>query len=58
MTPLLRSLLGPELEIVVLEMTLEEQVERIKGRHEGNEDAVQMMKVSALAKRGKNILNL
>merc|ERR550517_909011 len=44
MRDFVRSLLGPELEIVVLEMTLEEQVERIKGRHEGNEDAVQMMK--------------
>merc|ERR1719430_198206 len=44
MRDFVRSLLGPELEIVVLEMTLEEQMERIKGRHEGNEDAVQMMK--------------
>jgi len=39
-----RSQLGPELEIVVLEMTLEEQMERIRARHEGSEDAVQMMK--------------
>jgi len=39
-----RSQLGPELEIVVLEMTLEEQMERIRGRHEGSEDAVDMMK--------------
>ena len=45
MTPLLRSLLGPKLEIVVLEMTLEEQMERIRGRHEGSENAVDMMKV-------------
>jgi len=41
-----RSQLGPELEIVVLEMSLEEQMERIRGRHEGSEDAVDMMKVS------------
>ena len=45
LTLLLRSQLGPELEIVVLEMSLEEQMERIRGRHEGNQDAVQMMKV-------------
>merc|ERR1711971_1448450 len=38
-----RGELGPELEIVVLTMTLEEQKARIKGRHEGNEDAVEMM---------------
>ena len=53
-----RGELGPELEIVVLEMTQEEQMERIKGRHEGNQDAVQMMKVGTLAKSGTNILNL
>ena len=45
LTLLLRSQLGPDLEIVVLEMSLEEQMERIRGRHEGNQDAVQMMKV-------------
>ena len=44
-SPLFRSQLGPELEIVVLEMTLEEQMERIRGRHEGSENAVDMMKV-------------
>ena len=38
--------LGPELEIVVLEMTLEEQKERIRGRHEGSEDAVGLMEVN------------
>ena len=43
--PILRSQLGPELEIVVLEMTLEEQMERIRGRHEGSENAVDMMRV-------------
>ena len=45
MTALLRSQLGPELEIVVLEMTLEEQMERIRSRHEGSQHAVDMMKV-------------
>merc|ERR1712179_332308 len=39
-----RARLGPELEIVVLEMTLEEQMARIRGRHDGSEDAVDMMK--------------
>ena len=47
MTALLRSQLGPELEIVVLEMSLEEQMERIRGRHEGSENAVDMMKVGS-----------
>ena len=37
--------MGPDLQIVVLDMSLEEQMERIRGRHEGNQDAVQMMKV-------------
>ena len=41
-----RGELGPELEIVVLEMTLEEQKARIRGRHEGSEDAVGMMAVN------------
>ena len=40
-----RRHLGPDLEVVVLEMTLEEQMERIKSRHDGNDNAVQMMKV-------------
>merc|ERR1719219_946750 len=44
MRDFVRSQLGPDLEIVVLEMTLEEQMERIRGRHEGSEDAVEMMK--------------
>ena len=39
--------MGPELEIVVLSMSLEEQKARIRGRHEGNEDAVRLMEVSA-----------
>ena len=41
-----RGELGPELEIVVLSMTLEEQKARIRGRHEGNEDVVGLMEVT------------
>ena len=41
--------MGPDLEIVVLQMTPEEQVARIRARHEGtgtnSEDAVDYMKV-------------
>merc|ERR1711971_536064 len=39
-----RRELGPELEIAVVEMTLEQQVERIRARHDGNEQAVEMLK--------------
>ena len=46
LTLYVRGELGPELEIVVLSMTLEEQKARIRGRHEGNEDAVGLMEVS------------
>ena len=46
LTVFVRGELGPELEIVVLSMTLEEQKARIRGRHEGNEDAVGLMEVS------------
>ena len=45
LTVFTRRHLGPDLEVVVLEMTLEEQMERIKSRHDGNDNAVQMMKV-------------
>ena len=41
-----RGELGPDLEIVVLSMTLEEQRARIRGRHQGNEDAVGFMEVA------------
>ena len=40
-----RSVLGPELQIVVLDMTLEEQKERIRSRQGGSQDAVDLMKV-------------
>ena len=42
----IRGEMGPELEIVVLTMPLEEQKARIRGRHEGSEDAVEMMAVN------------
>ena len=44
--------MGPELEIVVLSMSLEEQKARIRGRHEGNEDAVRLMEVIAFKRDG------
>ena len=40
-----RSVLGPELQMVVLEMTLEDQKERLRARHGGSEEVVDMMKV-------------
>ena len=47
--------MGAELEIVVLEMTPEEQVARIRARHEGtgtnSEDAVDYMKVGEEKKK-------
>ena len=45
MSEFLRSELGEDLEIVMLEMTGEEQEERIRIRHEGSQDAVDLMKV-------------
>ena len=45
MSESLRSELGEDLEIVMLEMTGEEQEERIRIRHEGSQDAVDLMKV-------------
>ena len=40
-----RSQLGPELEIVVLDMALEEQMKRIQERSKGEESAVELCKV-------------
>ena len=40
-----RSQLGPELQIVVLDMTLEDQMERVRRRHGGEDSAVDMFKV-------------
>jgi len=39
-----RSQMSPELQIVVLDMTLEDQMERVRGRHGGEEAAVDMFK--------------
>ena len=36
---------------VILDMELEQQMKRISGRHEGNEDAVEMMKVNVYSGR-------
>ena len=51
--------MGPDLEIVVLQMTAEEQVARIRARHEGtgtnSEDAVDYMKVGAV---GRNLTDI
>ena len=40
-----RSQLGPDLQIVVLDMALEEQMERVAERNKGEESAVEMCKV-------------
>ena len=37
--------MGPDLVFVVLDMTLEQQMDRIRGRHNNDETAVEMMKV-------------
>ena len=40
-----RTELGDDLEIVLLEMTVEGQEVRIRARHDGNQHAVEMMRV-------------
>ena len=40
-----RGWMGPELQIVVLDMSLEEQLDRVRKRHAGHESAVDMAKV-------------
>ena len=40
-----RSKLGPDLFFIILDMELEQQVERIRGRHGDDESAVRRMKV-------------
>ena len=40
-----RKELGEDLEIIMLEMSKEEQEERIKTRHQGSKQAVEMMRV-------------
>ena len=39
-----RSELGSDLEIVILEMTAAEQEERIRARHSGSQHAVNLMR--------------
>ena len=49
--------MGPDLELVVLEMTVEEQMDRVRTRARGSEQAVEIMKVRfwfLLAGRSKN----
>ena len=46
-----RTELGDDLEIVLLEMTVEGQEERIRARHDGNQHAVEMMRVSIVCFR-------
>ena len=41
-----RSQLGHELQIVVLDMALEDQMERVRERNKGEESAVEMCKVA------------
>ena len=40
-----RRELGKDLEIIMLEMSMEEQEERVRQRHEGNQNAVDVLKV-------------
>ena len=37
--------MGPDLELVVLEMTVEDQMERVRTRARGSEQAVEILKV-------------
>ena len=48
---LFRTELGDDLEVVLLEMTVEGQEERIRARHDGNQHAVEMMRVSIVCFR-------
>ena len=43
--PILRAQLGEDLEIVMLEMTKEGQEQRVNTRHEGNQVAMNMLRV-------------
>ena len=38
-------MLGEDVEIIMLEMSVEEQEERVRGRHEGSQNAVDLMRV-------------
>jgi hypothetical protein len=43
-----RSELGPDLLFVVLDMELENQMDRIRKRHHGDDTATEIMKVSSV----------
>ena len=43
--------MGPELQIVVLDMSLEEQMDRMRKRHLGNEAAADFAKVNCERRR-------
>ena len=43
--------MGPDLELVVLEMTVEDQMERVRARARGSEQAVEIMKVRFYMKK-------
>ena len=45
-----RKKFGPDLQFVVLYMDLDEQVERIKGRHGNDPDTIEIMKVGRRSK--------
>ena len=47
-----RKELGEDLEIIMLEMSKEEQEERIKTRHQGSKQAVELMRVGLAFKFG------
>ena len=47
-----RKELGEDLEIIMLEMSKEEQEERIKTRHQGSKQAVELMRVGLAIKFG------
>ena len=51
-----RTELGDDLEIVLLEMTVEGQEERIRARHDGNQHAVEMMRVSIVCFRNDFVI--
>ena len=42
---IIRTELGEDLEIIMLEMSVEGQEERVRGRHEGSQNAVDLMRV-------------
>ena len=49
-----RKKFGPDLEFVVLDMELEQQLERVKGRQGDDKETIEMFKVG----RNKNVLDI